>query len=282
MSHTSFKPFKYLSRIFHAGLNKKLKRQACIEGDHSLKISFLDHIQELRKHVIRATIWFSFFCTLSFIFMKPLVAFLKKPYDSLLFFVKQQQASPELSAMSIFEVMTVNFKICFLVGFAASLPFFAREIWKFVSPALYKKEKKVVAVSLCSSVALFYAGLCFGFFLIIPYFFQTCLQWADQYAAVMITYENYFNALITMMLIFCAVFEVPVFLALLGLVGILSSQFLVENRKVSFLACFIIGAFLSPPEVLSLCLVAFPLYAMVEISIYIIKKIEKSKKLHDI
>ena len=94
----------------------------------------------------------------------------------------------------------------------------------------------------------------------------------------MITYENYFNSLITMMLIFGAVFEVPVILSLLGLAGILPSETLIKNRKIAFLGCFIIGAILSPPDVISLCLVSIPMYLMVEISIYLIKKIEEKRK----
>lgn len=237
---------------------------------------FFQHIQELRRHLIRAFLWLIGFTALAFTFMSPLIAYLKKPYDV---FAQSAPslASGNLTSINVFEVMTMNFKICFLVGFAIGLPFIVREVWKFVSPALYPQEKRVAWVATVSSVFLFYAGIAFGFYLIIPYFFAASLGWASHYANVMITYESYFNTLITMVLIFAAVFEVPVVLSLFGLAGILPSQTLKKNRKIVFLSCFIIGAILAPPDVLSLCLVALPMYGMVEISIYTIQRIEKMR-----
>lgn len=277
MSRMGFKPFQYISSIFNVGLQRKAKREATLSGKEEAQMSLFEHIQELRKHALRAVLWLSAFSALSFIFMEPLLHFLKKPYDGVLNGLKQQGITQNLSSISIFEVITVNFKVCFLIGFSLSLPFIAYEIWKFISPALYEKEKKIARFSVIASVALFYAGISFGFFLIIPYFFSNALNWASQYAQVMITYENYFNSLITMMLVFGAVFEVPVILSLLGLAGMIPSQALIKNRKIAFLSCFIIGAILSPPDVISLCFVAIPMYLMVEISIYIIKKIEENR-----
>lgn len=278
MTRMGFKPFQYISSLFNAGMQRKAKREAVLSGrEDTGQMSLFEHIQELRKHALRAVIWLIIFSGISFIFMEPLLHFLKKPYNRVLLSLQDQNVPQNLSSISIFEVITVNFKVCFLIGFALSLPFIAREIWKFVSPALYEKEKKIALLSVMASVALFYAGISFGFFLIIPYFFSNALHWASQYAQVMITYENYFNSLITMMLIFGSVFEVPVILSLLGLAGILPSQVLIKNRKIAFLGCFIIGAILSPPDVISLCLVAIPMYFMVEVSIYIIKRIEKNR-----
>lgn len=240
-------------------------------------MNFFQHIQELRKHLMRAFAWLVVFTALAFAFMSPLIAYLKKPYDVFAQTAPAALTSTNLTSISVFEVMTMNFKICFLVGFALGLPLIVSEIWKFVAPALYPAEKNVARLATVASVFLFYAGIAFGFYLIIPYFFAASLGWASHYANVMITYESYFNSLITMVLIFAAVFEVPVFLSLLGLAGILPSHTLKKNRKIVFLACFIIGAILAPPDVLSLCLVALPTYGMVEISIYTIQRIEKKR-----
>ncbi|WGL60169.1 twin-arginine translocase subunit TatC [Pigmentibacter sp. JX0631] len=274
MSRMGFKPFQYLSSIFNSGLQRKAKREASIIGLEDQQMSLFDHIKDLRQHAFRAVLWLSLFSTIAFIFMEPLIAFLKKPYDAVLVSLKDHGITQNLSSISIFEVITVNFKICFLLGFVFSLPFMLFEIWKFISPALYSQEKKIARLSVLASILLFYLGISFGFFLIIPYFFSNALGWASQYAQVMITYENYFNTLITMLLIFGAVFEVPVILSLLGLAGILPAKVLMQNRRIAFLTCFIIGAILSPPDVISLCLVSIPMYLMVEISIFIIKKIE--------
>lgn len=241
------------------------------------KMALMDHIQDLRRHVVHILIWILAASGLCLVFMNPIFSFLKHPYDTFLLESKAQNISQNLTSIGIFEVMTVNFKICFLIGFMISLPMILYEIWKFISPGLYPYEKKIAIISVFSSIFLFYFGILFGFFAIIPFFFKNALMWASQYATVMITYESYFNSLITMVLIFAIVFEIPVVFSLLGLAGILPSETLVKNRKIAFLLCFIIGALLAPPDVASLCLVAVPMYLMVEISIQLIRQIEKKR-----
>jgi sec-independent protein translocase protein TatC len=269
--------FKTLSHVFRAGIERKVRRQVFIEGVHENTLSFIEHVQQLRSHVVRSFIWMFVFSGLCFGFMSPLLTYLKKPYDVFLNSSSSQHAA-NLMSISIFEVMTVNFKICFFIGFALSLPFILFELWKFVSPALYHSEKKVARFILFVSLILFYSGILFGYYMIIPYFFQNALSWASHYASVMISYESYFNTLTTMLLIFAIIFEVPVALSLLGLAGILPSSLLAKNRRICFLGCFILGAILAPPDVVSLCLVSFPMYLMVEISIYSLKKIEQKKE----
>jgi len=281
MAGFKFNPLHYMSSLFNAGLQRKVKREAVLAGTESTQMSLVAHIKELRKHVLRAVAWLFVFTTATFFFMQPILNFLKKPYENVLGELTKQDVTQNLSSISVFEVIMVNFKICFLVAFSCSLPFIIREVWKFVAPALYLHERKIACLALIASVLLFYFGIAFSFFLIIPYFFSNALSWASQYAHVMITYENYFNSLITMLLVFGAVFEVPVILSLLGMARILSSKVLVNNRKIAFLTCFIVGAILSPPDVLSLCLVALPMYAMVELSILVIKKIEKNRLAHE-
>ena len=269
-------PFlRALSHIFNAGMARKAKRQRVIEGIEVHSVSLVEHVQQLRSHLMRGLIWLVIFSGLCFGFMKPLLTYLKEPYE--LFLHSSAQSTQNLTSISIFEVMTVNFKICFFIGFALSLPFILYELWKFVAPALYQTEKKIAQIIVCLSLLLFYAGISFGYYLIIPYFFQNALTWASNYANVLISYESYFNTLTTMLLIFAIIFEVPVVLSLLGLAGLLPSSFLSNNRKFCFLGCFILGAILAPPDVVSLCLVALPMYFMVEISIYSLKYIEKRR-----
>ena len=269
--------FRTFTHFFRSGMARKVKRQEQILGETSQNLSLFEHIQQLRVHVMKVFLWLMGFTLACFAFMSPLISYLKKPYDSFMTSSNHAGISQNLTSINIFEVMTVNFKICFFVGFAASLPILIYELWKFVSPALYPSEKKIAKLILFCSLILFYSGLAFGYYLIIPYFFQSALAWASHYANVMITYESYFNTLTTMLLIFAVVFEVPVVISLLGLAGVLPSHVLAKNRKICFLACFILGAILAPPDVVSLCLVALPMYFMVEVSIYCLKRIEKKK-----
>ena len=277
MSAQGIKFFQYLSHMLNTALSRKARRESVVHNVTANNLSILEHVQQLRSHIMRSLIWLIIFSFTTLLFMQPILTYLKQPYELFLNTGGKNSISQNLIATSIFEVMTINFKICFFIGFALSLPFILYELWKFVSPALYTSEKKIAGCVLIASVFLFYSGVLFGYFLIIPYFFNSALTWASHYSNVMITYESYFGTLTTMLLIFAIVFEVPVVLSLLGLAGLLPSRVLAKNRKIAFLACFIIGAILAPPDVFALCLVAIPMYFMVEISIYSLKQIEKWK-----
>ncbi|MBX9703799.1 MAG: twin-arginine translocase subunit TatC [Silvanigrellaceae bacterium] len=239
------------------------------------EMTIFEHIQELRTSLIKSLGFLIFFSLIAMCFMQEIISFLQTPYHKAIEKVAKVIGTNKLTAINVFEVMTVNIKVCFLVGFIFGLPFILWEIWKFVSPALYPREKSIAVTFLGASIILFYLGIYCGYSFIIPLFFENALVWASQYAHVTITFENYFNTLITMVMIFGIIFEVPVILSLLGALGILPAATLKKYRRILFLASFIIGAILAPPDVLSMCLIALPLYAMIEISIFIIDKIKK-------
>jgi len=238
------------------------------------EMSFLEHIQDLRKHVVRAVSWV-FGTTLVFMcFMKGVVHFLKSPFYSYQLSAGTQE---DLTTIDVFEVVMTNLKACLLMGLVTSVPFILKEIWQFVEPGLYDHEKKMAKPFLLGSLFLFYSGIAFGFYVIVPTFLSHTLLWAKDYARVMLTYENYFHALIIMVAIFGAIFELPVVLSLFGVAGLLKSSTLAENRRAVFLGSFILGAIVAPPDVFSLVVVSLPIYAMCEVSIVCLRRIEKNR-----
>jgi sec-independent protein translocase protein TatC len=184
----------------------------------------------------------------------------------------------------MFEVIMMNFKVCFVVALILAAPFMVRELWRFVSPALYDYEKKLAVPFVASSIGLFYAGITFGFLVIVPAFLGNTLDWAADFdVKVTLSFENYFSSLSMMVMIFGIIFEVPVVLSLLGMVGILNSAMLSKNRRIVILGSFIVGAVVSPPDVMSQVIVSLPLYGMVEISILALRFIEarRAKRLRE-
>lgn len=242
-----------------------------------------EHIQVLRIHLLRAFVYIMGAAGIAFWFMEPIVGYLKRPYQHFLAADSSQdsafQIATNLTAVSVFEVMTINLKISFIIGLIISLPFIVFEFWKFISPGLYKSERVFARLLLILSLGFFYLGILFGFFFIIPFFFQSALTWAGNYSNVMITYQSYFNTLTMMVLIFGVIFEVPIILSLMGVSGIITSQMLIKNRRIAFLLSFIVGALLAPPDVLSMCLIALPLYAMIELSIVFVRFFEIKKNV---
>jgi sec-independent protein translocase protein TatC len=280
------KPLKALSALFNNGIKAKAQRQSRVNselgmpeadegGEHlGAEMGLLDHIKDLRKHLVRSMLVLLSFTIVCIVFMEPLVRFLRQPFEN---YQRAHGKSPELMSIGLFEVIMMNFKICFLVALILAVPFIIRELWLFVSPALYQKEKRMAIPVLMSSFVLFYAGISFGFFAIVPSFLSNTMDWAAPYANVQLTVDSYFSSLSTMVMLFGIIFEVPVVLSLLGLVGILKADMLAKNRRVVILASFIVGAVASPPDVFSQIIVSLPLYFMIELSIVALRIIEKRK-----
>jgi sec-independent protein translocase protein TatC len=276
--------FKSISAVFNKGIRAKADRQSTVQGSAQAKsslaehepkeMSLVEHLMDLRKHLVRSLGFFLGFTIVAIIFMEPLIKFLRTPFEA---YQLSKGKTERLMSTALFEVILMNFKVCIIIGIIAAVPFILREIWLFVSPALYENERKMARPILLSSLALFYTGVSFGFFLIVPAFLSNTLEWAAPYADVHLTVESYFSSLSVMVMIFGIIFEVPVILSLLGLVGILKSEHLTKNRRIVILVSFIIGAIISPPDVFSQFVVSIPLYLMVEISVIALRIIEKKK-----
>lgn len=238
-------------------------------------MSLVDHIIELRGHILRSALWFVLFTALSFIFMDELLAFLRHPFET--YQAAHGHANSKLMTTGVFEVVYLNFKICFIIAFVATVPFIVRELWKFISPALYDHERRVARPVTIASVVMFYLGLAFGFYVIIPAFLTNTLEWASQYADVVLTVDNYFSSISLMCVLFGIVFEVPVVITLLGIAGLVRSEMIAGNRRVVFLISFVVGAILSPPDVFSQCVVSIPLYLMCELSVISLRMVERNR-----
>jgi sec-independent protein translocase protein TatC len=263
------------------GLARKAQRELQVTtgahpsgGNPTAEMSLVDHIIELRGHAMRAVFWLVGFTVLSLVFMDRLLGFLRSPFEA---HQRSVGRDAQLMSTAVFEVVFMNFKVCLLVAVVAAVPFILWEIWRFVAPALYAHEKRLAAPLVVASALMFYLGTAFGFFVIVPAFLSNTLEWASQYANVMLTVENYYNSLATMVFLFGVIFEVPVVLSLLGLAGFVRSEHITKNRRVVFFASCVVGAVLSPPDVFSLTITTLPLYGMVEVSVVALRAIERRR-----
>jgi sec-independent protein translocase protein TatC len=266
-------PFEFGRSVLNKGLRRKAARERQAGNPHG-EMTLVEHIIELRQHAVRSAYYFIGFFILTMIFMSPLVAFLRRPFE-----VYRESIGKDAQLMStaVFEVIFMNFKICLIVALILGVPFFLLEVWRFVAPALYPGEKRMARPVLLASIFLFYAGISFGFYVIVPAFLSNALEWASEYANVVLTVENYFNSLATMVFVFGIIFEVPVIMSLLGLAGILKAEMVSKNRRVVLFLSVLVGALISPPDVFSLAVCAVPLYGMIELSVFALQMIEKRK-----
>jgi len=236
------------------------------------KMPFTDHLGELRKRLIRILIvlgiglggcWF---------------------YKDLLFQVITRplyQVLPENSHMiytSLPEAFFNYIKICFYTSLVLTSPYTLYQLWKFISPGLYKSEKKYVAPFVISSSLLFVGGVLFGYFLALPPAFGFFVEFSSDFLKPMISVKEYLSFAIKLLLAFGLSFELPVLIFFMAKIGVVNSKMLGKNRRYAILIIFIAAAILTPsPDVFTQIIMAVPLMGLYEIGIFVAKFAEKKR-----
>ncbi|HHZ01330.1 MAG TPA: twin-arginine translocase subunit TatC [Tissierellia bacterium] len=164
-------------------------------------------------------------------------------------------------------------------GLVISSPVILFETWLFIKPALNKSEKRVVFLSLMAGLLCFVLGAVFAYFVVVPITLIFFIN-VDQFDSVQatITIQNFLSFVLTTLITFGIVFEMPVLTVLLSNLGMLKVVWLTKSRRVVIVAVFIIAAIITPPDVISQILVAIPMLVLFEVSILICKIISKKKK----
>jgi len=170
-----------------------------------------------------------------------------------------------------------HIKLAFVAGLVFSAPFWLYQVWKFISPALYKNEKKYAAGFILSGTAQFVLGVLFSYFIVLPMAFKFLMTFGGDVDKPMITIDHYMGFFTQTAIVFGLTFEMPVIISFLGLTGLVSHRFLTENRKYAVVGITVISAIAAPPDALSMILLMVPLWVMYEISIVIVGLFEKKK-----
>jgi sec-independent protein translocase protein TatC len=174
---------------------------------------------------------------------------------------------PEGSKMIATQVTApflTPFKTTFFVALFLAMPVVIYQLWAFVAPGLYRREKRFAVPLLISSVILFYVGVAFAYWVVFPIAFGFFTTVAPEGVTVMTDINSYLDFAVVTFFSFGVAFEVPVATVLLIATGLVSAEQLVAQRSYVFLGSFVIGAVLTPPDVLSQCLLAIPIYLLFE------------------
>jgi sec-independent protein translocase protein TatC len=252
------------------------------------EMSFLDHLEELRWLLVRSTIAIlvlasaSFFIS-DFIFEKILFGPKDPNFITYRFFCAISKSfgleNIEIcNAQMPFIIQNtsmggqVSFLIwtCITAGFIIGFPFILWEVWKFISPALYAKEKKYAGAFVIVSSLLFFLGVLFGYFIIIPlsvYFFGSFN--ASPEIINEFNLESYISMIKTATIACGLLFELPIIVYFLTKMGLVSASFLRKYRKYALVIVLILAAIITPPDVISQIIVAIPIMILYEISILI-------------
>lgn len=235
-------------------------------------MSIWDHLSELRSRLVKSFFAILIFFAISFTFAERIIQFLRKPLEKVL--------PPGVDALHFtgpMDVFMVDLKVGFLVSVVVSGPVWLYQFWKFFEPALYPRERKYILPFVFASSALFFAGIFFCYFVALPIALQFLIKIGMEVGTPIITIKDYISLLSTMILGFAAVFEAPVLLILLAMLDILSAETLVKSRPFVIVGVLIASAILTPPDPISMIVLAVPLYIMYELSILIIRVVKRKQ-----
>ncbi|RMF85822.1 MAG: twin-arginine translocase subunit TatC [Nitrospinota bacterium] len=230
------------------------------------KMPFTAHLEELRQRLILICIAIAIGFGLSYTISDKIILFLQRPMQD-----------QKLIFLAPTEAFFVNLKAAFFAGLFFTAPFTFLQLWLFVAPGLLEHEKRfALPFLLCSSVA-FLIGATFGYFLILPLGLQFLLSQGQGIWEPSITLSNYISFASKLLIAFGMVFEIPLVVLLLSKFGLITPAFLSKNRKYILLLCFVFGAILTPPDVVTQALLALPMYLLFELSVFISKVVYRQR-----
>lgn len=223
------------------------------------EMSLVDHLQELRRRIIIIVIAIAIGSCAAYFYAQEIVHFITAPAGKLYY-------------LNPAEAFFTYLKVSFFAGFLLVLPIVLYQVWAFVVPALTTTERKMTLILLPASVLLFFVGLAFSYYFVLPAGIKFFLGFATEDLQPMFSIGQYLSFVISFLIPFGFIFELPLFVLVLAKLGIIGSEFLKAKRKIVIVATFVIGAVISPtPDVFSQSMIAIPMIILYEISILIVQ-----------
>lgn len=215
---------------------------------------------ELRSRLMRAMILLMLLFAVLMYYANPLYTILARPLLKYL-------PSGHLIATQIVAPFFVPFKLAFVVSMLIGVPFFLYQLWAFIAPALYGHERRMVWPFLLASAFLFYSGLAFAYFVIFPMLFHFLAGVAPEGVQLSPDITEYLDFTTRLLLIFGALFEIPIVMVLLVSANIVSRKKLIAMRSYAIVGAFVVGMLIAPPDVLSQTILAVPIWLLYEFGI---------------
>ena len=241
----------------------------------------LDHLVELRTRLIVSIAAFAVCFGVCFLFSIPLYDFLVIPFERA---VRAAGAEPKLYFAPL-EFFFTRVKLAAMGGIALAFPIVAYEIYKFVAPGLYRRERAAALPFLLAMPVLFTLGAALVYFVLMPFVMSFAVGMEQRPAEetgvaieLLTRVGDYLSLMTTLIMAFGFAFQLPVFLTLLARAGLITSGFLVRNRRVAIVVIFIIAAFLTPPDPFSQIVLGGCIIALYEVSVLSVRMAEKRAK----
>jgi len=232
-------------------------------SDQEEKSPFTEHLGELRDRLIHAFIAVALGFAVAYFFKEKLFEWLTAPLVTAM----AEGGNAKLIFTGLPEAFFTYLKVALLGGIVLATPVLFYEFWMFVSPGLYRDEKKYLLPIILLSLIFFVAGSSFGYFIVFPYGFQFFLGFTTETIQAMPSMKEYLSFASKMLLAFGFVFELPLVLTFLSRMGLVTPAFLKKNRKYALLVFFVAAAVITPPDVVTQIMMAMPLIVLYEVGI---------------
>jgi sec-independent protein translocase protein TatC len=238
---------------------------------------FVSHLVELRDRLIRALIAVAIVFVVLAIWPGPagLYDLLAAPL------VKHLPQGATLIATNVISPILVPLKITLMGAFMIALPYVLYQAWAFVAPGLYSHEKRLVLPLVVSSTLLFFAGVAFCYFLVIPSMSAFIQSWAPKTITAAPDIEQYFGFVLTLFIVFGLAFEVPIVVVVLAYLGVVPVAKLRESRGYFIVGAFIVAAVVTPPDVISQLALAIPMCILYEVGIVVAAALIRNKQARE-
>lgn len=259
------------------------------------EMSFLDHLEALRWHIIKSILAIVIFGILAYVFS----GFI---WDKIIFAPNSDQFwtsqmiikinnyfGVQSDGLNKHPLQLINFDMsgqfmvdvwmAIIAGFILGFPYVVYQFWSFIKPALYENERRYASGAVLVMSGLFFIGVLFGYYLIVPF----SIDWLGSYSinpqvSNQINIQSYISSVISIVIAGGIAFELPVVIYFLSKVGLLTPRFLRKYRRHSYIILLIIAAIITPPDVLSQMIVSIPLIILYEISIFISSRVAKANE----
>jgi len=239
------------------------------------KMTFTEHLEELRYRLIRILISIGIGFLISYGFSKQIFYIISLPL------LKVLPKGNNLIFTALPEAFFTYLKVSFFSGIVIASPYILYQIWKFISPGLYPHEKRYVIPFVIVATFFFTAGILFAYFVVFPFGFKFFISFQNEYIKALPSLKQYLSFCLKLLFAFGVIFDLPVFMFFMAKIGIVNSKLLIKNRKYVIVLIFVVAAILTPPDIFTQFCMALPLLLLYEISILVVKFVERGKNKNE-
>ena len=251
--------------------NKKLTYESPEDEEGDREQPLMSHLLELRSRLVRAAVSVLVVFAVLSPFMKHIFDLLSQPLMAAL------PQGVKMLSTGVVAPFFVPLKVTLFLAFLIALPYVLYQVWAFIAPGLYKREKRLIFPILASSIVMFALGMLYCYFIVFRMVFMFIAGFSPESVNFAPDIDAYFSFVITMFVAFGITFEVPIVVMVLNQMGVASYERMCKIRPYVIVGAFVVAAIVTPPDVMSQCLLAVPLVVLYQVGLWCVKLFGKKE-----